>query len=223
MQQRLKAERARREAMGPDHSQFIWDELFRVRVPMVASRGINDIRRRGVLLSGIKELDDDIMNRTIITFATIDRMVEWYREGVAIGVCNPADTKIIYTHISNHIKAWKHQLERGINIGNAPIEDLVLMDEFAHTVYEHAKYEFKGEVIDSIIAQHFKDVQPIGPNEFFNPNALRKLRLLDVDGGVKYNANGDVVINGSDNEGKPEDRESYADFFKERMINFSRS
>jgi hypothetical protein len=44
-------------------------------------------------------------------------------------------------------------MEKSLNIGNAPLEDLKLMDRFANAVYEHAKYQFTDDTISSIIAR----------------------------------------------------------------------
>lgn len=215
MRRRLEAEKRAKESRPKDSTHGIWDVLYRVKLPMLGSRSIQDMRMRGVVLSGNKDVDNDIRNRTIISFISINDMVEHFRNDVTVGVCDPLDTKKIYGAISDHIAAWKHQLEHGLNVGNAPVEDLLLLDQFAKAVYDQAKYLFAGEIMDDANIRYLQQVTNINPNNFFNAKGLQKL-LKRRDGNVEVNVNGDVVINGGD-EPEPE-RESYEDFFKERMM-----
>lgn len=216
MLQRLLAEKRARENAPRDTTAGIWDDLFRVRIPMLGSRSIEDIRMRGTVISGNKDVDADIKNRLIVTYLNIDKMVELYKQNVPVRVCDVNDTKVIYNNISDHINAWKRQLEVGINIGSAPVEDLLVMDQFANTVFEHAKYQFNGEAVDNLVAEHFRNLQKVNVQNFFNPNVLRKVKL-DNAPNVSTDAHGNTVINDID-ETLPT-RDSYEDFFKERMLN----
>lgn len=208
----LKKQRARQPGMQ-DTTKGIWDDLFRVSVTSHGLRGVSGLRQSGVLLSGHREIDKDASNREVTTYLSINDMIEMYKIGTPVKVLDPADTKKIYDNISMHLQMWKHQLERGVNLGNAPIEDLMILDRFANTVYAHAKYQFKGGVIDSIVAKHFAQVSRIGAHNFFNAGALFKVAS---SANVKTTSDGATMINGDDAP-LPE-RESFNDFFQERMI-----
>lgn len=218
MRQRLEAERRAREAQPKDTTHGIWDVLYKVKVPMMGLRGVDDIRMRGTVLSGNKDVDNDIRNRKVTTWLSIDAMLELFRQDVVIGVCDLNDTKAIYNAISDHTSMWKMQLERGINVGSAPVKDLLDLNEFAKIVFEQAKWLFKdGEVSDANI-RYIQGVANVNPQNFFNPKAIQKLMHLNAPN-VEVTANGDVIINGQE-EVAPE-RDDFDNFFKEQMINLS--
>lgn len=193
----------------PSTTDGIWDYYYLASFPDLASRSFDDIRTFGVRVSGIKAIDDDAHNRWTTTMLTIDQMVEYYRQDVPIRICNYSDTKEIYGHISKHLQAWKTQLENGINIGEAPIEDLILLDTFANTVYEHAKYEFTTDYIETALANRLSGLQRINVQNFFTKR-----------GWANVQSDGVLRINGTD-EDKPADRDPLGEFFKTRLINFS--
>lgn len=200
----------------PDTTVFIWDYLFKVRVPYLQSRSIDDIRKHGVALSGVAEIDNDIHNQWQTTMISIAKMVTFYREGVPIRVSAESDVKLIYEHISNHIHAWKTRLENGINIGDAPIDDLIMMDQFASTIYEHAKYQFTPEIVNSLLAQHMTSVQRVNAHNFFSSSVMSKLNNPDHDG-----QEGITMINGEGEDAYPE-RDTLSEFFKNRLVNLRR-
>jgi len=198
-----------------DTTTKLWDYLYKVRVPYIQSRHIGDIREHGVRVSGIKEVDKDIINQWFTTMLPISTMAEYYKEGVAIRICSTKDVKEIYESISAHIHAWKTRLERGINIGDAPIDDLILLDKFANSIYEHAKYQFTQETVDSIMTQQLSKLQRITAQNFFNTKSMLNPNASS-DGITRINA---------DDPDKPNypERDELGEFFKTRLINLRRS
>lgn len=193
-----------------DTTTKLWDDLYKVRIPYMRSRSIKDIRERGTVVSGIPAYDNDINNQMLTTMINISTMVDYFKEGVPVRVVDPSDCKAIYEAISAHIYAWKSILERGINIGGAPIEDLITLDRFANTVYEHAKYQFTADTANSIFAQHLSGIQRINAQNFFNKPL-----------GIKQNEGEDGVVR-INAEPKIEDRDSLGDFFKMRASSIRR-
>jgi hypothetical protein len=185
-----------------DTTDKLWNHLYRVRVPYLQSRTIEDIQEKGTVISGITEYDRDIQNQWMTTYLSISQMADYFKEGVPIRVCNVQDTKDIYESISLHISAWKSQLEKGMNIGDAPIEDLVLLDKLANTVYAEAKYQIAANVSNDIVAQQFQALQSVGINNFFRNNNTNPLNNTGSP----------------DKEAHEIDRESLGDFFKSRII-----
>lgn len=150
-----------------DTTKLIWEYYFRVRFPYLQARSIDHVKLLGVAVSGNKHVDSDLNNQLTTTYMTINTMVDYFKEGVPIRVIDIKDTKIIYDYISRHLAAWKDRLFRGINIGNAPIDDLIAMDYFANSVYEHAKYMFIDNLPDSITARYASSLQNLNPMNFF--------------------------------------------------------
>lgn len=196
-----------------DTTEKIWEWYFKASIPYLQSRMIDHIRLLGTPISGIKAVDKELANQWVTTMLTIDQMVELYKRGVPVRVPIVSDTKQIYDFISQHIYAWKQRLERGINIGDAPIEDLIALDEFANIVYEHAKYQFTRETADSLISRHLSSLQRFNASNFFNREALDKLNIPSTNalpGVTRINAQDDNYI---------PDRDSLSEFFKDRLVN----
>lgn len=185
-----------------DTTVLIWDHLFLCKIPQLDSTSVQFMRTVGHYITGDPGIDKELSNQWITTMLNIDRMVEFYREGVAIRVVNYSDTKLIYENISEHLSVWRQRLTYGLNIGNAPIEDLILMDEFANLVYDHAKFQFTREMAESILGKHLDGVTRLNTNNFFT----KKPSASEDSKGLTANPIPDV----------PE-REAHSSFLKERI------
>lgn len=194
-----------------DTTVAIWEWYFKVRVPYLQSRSIQELKLVGTVVSGNKDVDADIKNQWLTTMMPIAYMVELYQKSIPVKVVDIKDTKMIYDFISEHLYAWKEQLRQGINVGAAPINDLIAMDEFANLVYAHAKYQFTKDMADSLLGRHLESIHRFNIHSFFNPNILQSM-----DAQVKQTREG-ILISGQV-EDVP-DRDSLADFFKDRIIN----
>jgi len=192
----------------------IFDYLYRVRINYMMSRSIEDVRRNGTTVSGIASYDADIKNQMISMQLSIAQMVDYFADGVPVYVVDTKDTKEIYEAISEHIYAWKARLERGINIGEAPIEDLINMDRFANSVYEHAKFLICDDTSNSIFAQYAAKVQRLNHSNFFSK------RLI-----TNQPSSSSEKISDRFSETKKEEeegRDSLAEFFKSRTQHLRR-
>lgn len=196
-----------------DKTSKLWGYYYQVRVPYLQSRTVDDVRRHGVNVSGVKAIDEDIHNQWITTMMTIASMADYFQDGVPIRVIKQSDVKEIYEHISNHIYAWKSRLERGINIGDAPIDHLITLDRFANTIYDQAKYQFTPEMASSLMAQHMSKLQRVNASNFFTSGAMSNLQAPGAEQGI-------TRINASKPE--HEERDSLGEFFKTRLINLRR-
>jgi hypothetical protein len=203
-----------------DTTKNIWEYLFMARVPLLQSMSVEQMRKTGVRVSGNKVDDNNIKNEWLTTYIPISKMVEYYQEGVSVRIVNPSDLPVMYKFISEHLSAWKEQLEYGLNIGNAPIDDLVAMDSFATSVYEHAVHQFTKDDADSLMSKHLRNLVGFDRNAFFNPIGLKKY-LGDSSNKVTTDAYGNVHISSDEPEPVPE-RESMADFFRDRMVGYRR-
>lgn len=201
------------EEIRKDTTVNLWEWYFKVRVPYLQSRSIEELRLTGTVLSGVKEIDNDIKNQWLTTMMPVAYMVELYQKNIPVKVVDSKDTKLIYDFISEHLHAWRHRLSQGINVGAAPINDLIAMDEFANLVYEHAKYQFTRDIVDSLFGQHLQSIHQFNIHNFFNPKVLASLE--DSNDGIRINSDT------PDTSDIP-DRESLSEFFKDRIINLRR-
>jgi hypothetical protein len=202
-----------------DTTKNIWEYLFLARVPLLESMSVEQLRRTGVRVSGNKRDDENIKKEWLTTYLSISKMVDYHREGTLVKIVNYSDLPIIYDFISKHLSAWKEQLEYGINIGNAPIDDLVDMDTFATAVYEHAVHQFSRDQANSLIARHMAGLSAVTRQNFFRQDSLN--RYLGTDN-VKVDENGVTHISNINEQEKVPERESLGEFFKDRMIGYRR-
>lgn len=128
----------------------IFKEIFLIRVPMIHTRSIEDIQYFGVPTSGMKQYDDPYEKITVMW--TIDKMVECYHSGGQIYIPSEETIIQIYDKITRHLNAWMTEIRNSRNLSTAPIEDLKKLDDFANSIYEHAKYHITEEFFSEIHA-----------------------------------------------------------------------
>lgn len=183
-----------------DSAWWIWNKKFTCRIPYLQSMSTDYIRQFGVMVSGDPVRDKAIVSETITTMLSIAQMVEYFSKGVTVGVVKYEDTKHIYELISNHLQQWRQQLEQGLPIRDAPIDDLVTMDRFANAVYRHARHQFDHQFVDSILARTMMGTMRVNRSNF----------MLNKPGDVKPTA----ARQEEDPVSKLPERQSLAEIFR---------
>lgn len=140
---------------GKDTAYYIFHELFLCRVPLIQLRSIEEIREYGMPSAWDPIIDRQIANEPQVVMLSIARMAELVDQGATVGVVRPEDTKRIYDRVTDHLIAWKHHITSKLNVGKAPIEDLLKLDRFANKVYEHAKFHMNEEFLESQFGRAF--------------------------------------------------------------------
>jgi hypothetical protein len=201
-----------------DTTKDIWEYLFLARVPYLQSRTIAEMKKYGVRLSGVKSEDANIKNEWLTTYMSIAQMVDYHKDGVPVRIVDPSELPKMYEFISRHLTLWKHQLEVGINIGDAPIDDLVAMDNFATTLYDQAVHQFTREIAESAMAKHLLGLTSLNRQNLFRKEGITKYLASDT-------TNQDDLLSGHVSRykaDKPPERESMGDFFKDKIMSFRR-
>ena len=126
-----------------DTTAEIFDRRYLVRVPELFMRSRADMALYGTPITGYKAIDNDLPNRTITTYMSIADMVDRFRDGAVISVVNYDDIQPIYESIVRHLTAWKNTIEIAINMNDPPIDDLLVMDEFAEVLFQHARHHYR--------------------------------------------------------------------------------
>lgn len=198
--------RYRTAERAPSLTAKIWEWYYRCMVPALQSRSVEDIRERGVIVTGIKDLDEGLKNDWVLRDMTINQMVDLFKKGVSVRVIKDADVKDIYDTIQTHLTLWVEHIRTGLNVRDAPIDDLVFMDRFAGAVYPHAKYLFTPEALGSVLGEEMMRLNRVTLHNFFEA--------------PKKPADGKVVV-------EPEDpkipaRESFENRFKQSITTFGR-
>jgi hypothetical protein len=151
---------------------YIFEKLFWCRVPFNQSRSVDHIKHFGTPMSGDPDRDIQTANELVDRMLTISRMVEYWKGGTQVYVKNRNDTALIYEYISNHLGAWKKHLEHSLNVGDAPLQDLVDLDEFANVVHSHAKYTFTKEFVDDVLHRRLGSVLRVSRSQLFQPKVV---------------------------------------------------
>lgn len=187
----------------------IFDRLYRVSIPTRQMLTIEEQRMFGVRAIGDRALDSALLNERTITWISIDKMIDYFKDGVTVGIVDPSDCKKIYEAISPHLNHWIAHFRKGVNFSNAPVEDLILMDKFAATVYGHAKYHFTSEMMASSIGQRLSEFMPLNPMNFFKsgPVLTNKVKTGFEEDKLKVSYNP-----------KESEHESLADVFKRAAV-----
>lgn len=149
-------------------SDYIFKYKFRALYPQQASRSAEDIKYYGTPTVGDEAIDRAMANQWVDTYLTISQMVDFYKRGISVKIYDKADTASIYECISYHLNTWKNHLSSGINKKSAPLEDLRALDEFSNMVYEHAKWQFTQEIIESITVSSMRQAAGLGTSEMLS-------------------------------------------------------
>ena len=192
-------------------ANLIFDYLFMVRVPDLQTRSEQHIKMFGVHSTGDRAQDIVMANQLITVMISIAEMVEYHKQGVNIRVVKRQDVLTIYDYITRHLQAWKDRLNQGLNIGDAPIDDLISLDQFANVVHESAKYQFTREIADSILAKHLASTITFNKHNIFKKESSAAAVISNQD-------------STKDKVEKEEDlqRNGFAQLFKDKKIGSSR-
>lgn len=192
----------------------LWDKYFKVRMLYLHSRSVDQIKKFGVRISGIEEIDRDLDKQMIETEMNIDSMFEKWRKGVTIRVVNYNDTAEIYRIIHTHLVTWSEYLSTGVNIGDAPLKDLIELDQFASIVYDKAVAVFSQEDRNTAVASNFLNVQSINfKNILKRERNVSETRMND---GVEV-----TTVTKNEKSGLPM-RHSMKDIFNEQINRVSK-
>lgn len=155
--------------MTLDTTIGIWEKKYMVKLPAIGGTSTSFLRHHGTYITGDKNIDRSLNRDWIATYLSIDQMLDYYRDGVSIAVVNPKDCKKIYEDIEAHLTAWVDQLQFGLNNYNAPLKDLVDLDNFAGVVYPHAKKHISEALINNALGRRMEDRFGFTPASFLKP------------------------------------------------------
>jgi hypothetical protein len=192
--------------------EHIWDHLYKVRVPYLATMSEEYIKQFGVPTSGDKKIDREQMRQLITTYMPIAKMVDLFKQGTNIRLVEPDAPKKIYEAVSKYLDYCRDILENEINVADAPLEDLLAMDHFANSVYEHAKYH----MVSSNPSSHLANALSKFTGFRFRTDRLSLLPSAQLEQSIN------PVTVGENQEQSINDlpkRESLADLFKDQMVN----
>lgn len=113
----------------------IWNDLFHVVVAQKHTLSPNHLTNIGIPTTGIHEYDVENHNAKTPILLNIDSIVENFKVGIPMTLPNKNEIVIIYNAVNRYLQAWYDVLRYSINVGQAPVEDLLLLDRFATDLY----------------------------------------------------------------------------------------
>lgn len=178
----------------------IWTDLFRVVVPYKYLVSQEQLQTFGLPHTGSDDLDQEAHNAMTTAYWTIDQIVESFRSGTRVTLPSKHELKIIYDTVYSYLLAWKDVLQYGINVGEAPIEDLLLLDQFAGSLYNQTH----------LVTGHAPDEEPV-KNSFLGRFRTKRPKDIFKNPGQ------------SENKSDPVERRypSLAEFFTLRLVGHS--
>jgi hypothetical protein len=136
-----------------DTAWWLFKEKFHCRVQRIQTISIEEMKEYGTPTSGDPNFDAQMRNERQDRMLSVVQMIEYWENGITVGVVNEVDTKRIYEYVVNHLTAWKHRIEYELNVRGAPLDELIKLDKFANVVYKHARYHFTQDYVDSLLAR----------------------------------------------------------------------
>jgi len=196
---------------------LIFDNTYMVRIPEYAARTVEYMRTYGTYITGIPEIDRAAPTNWFTTYLPISKMAEHYHEGVTVAIVRQQDLKTIYDSITQHLSAWRHHINTTINITPPPIEDLLILDEFAAAVFQFARHSMSDAAVKSLFTQSLEEMALFKHSDFLKPYVPAPTPTRQSS--TPINSLGFLHQEPEpEPEPKKPDRESYRDYFKIRQV-----
>jgi hypothetical protein len=135
-----------------DTRYALWHVRYPCRVPYIQTLSIDQLMEDGLPTSGDIHHDHAMQWEPRLLSLPIHRMAELWSAGANISLLKRDDAPKIYEAIMAHLHAWKDHIQNAYHPRNPPYDDLLVLDQFANIVYEHAKFAYDS----NFITKHFK-------------------------------------------------------------------
>lgn len=137
---------------------IIFDRKYEVRIKKIDNMSVEEIEFYGMYSTGDKEYDDHLNNEIITRWMSINEMVEYYKRGKPFSIFDPKNTEEIYDVVHQYLLHWKNKLQNSLNIGNAPVDDLIALDGMASALHGYACQYMKVQKTQSPLLNYFDSV-----------------------------------------------------------------
>ena len=152
-----------------DTTKALWERLYLVRLPRLEVSSVEYLQTYGTYITGDKAIDQTSANHLITTMKPIHELADYHKQHVAIHLVHAHDAVEIYKAVFAHLEAWETKLRFGMNVGDAPVEDLIALESFARSVYFHAQHRMPAESATSSFIQGLLGFARPGPLGFIEP------------------------------------------------------
>jgi len=176
--------------------RLLVDNLYKIRYNFFQSRSIEDIRERGVYVTGIKAFDSQIKNEQVDGYMTIQMAMDLFKRGVEMALVNPSELMPMYNEISDYLEHSMKLVQDSPNAQEETIRKIIDVDTFCRAVFEHAKFELKvSQTVDQFVRKISKGQQLPLINEalFVDRRASFDERAAEAHS-VEYRGSEDILL-----------------------------
>jgi hypothetical protein len=119
---------------------YIFEPRFLVQSIQLARQQIDKNFPKEVPTTEDKELDRLIPLQPAKFWLNVAQMAELCYQGYPLSLVNYQDSLPVYTYVQNHLEQAMKVLVNSLNSNQAPLDDLMILEEFASRVFAHARY-----------------------------------------------------------------------------------
>lgn len=119
-----------------DYTSPIWDNVYAITVPNIATFDEYHIGNYGMKSSGVEAIDEALYREPKTIYVNIDKLLEYNRAGHRVTIKNRSDVLVIYDAIDTYLKHWLDYMNGpSLHTEQTPIDDLVALDALANELY----------------------------------------------------------------------------------------
>lgn len=101
-------------------------------VPYITTLDQEEVSTYGIRCTGVEELDEHLDTMQVKVYITIDRMIDVYSENHPVRIATPKAAKQVYEALTIYSQHWAAYIKtQSLNKARLPVEDLILMEDFA--------------------------------------------------------------------------------------------
>lgn len=175
------------------------ENLFRIQIKSRDIRTREEIEIYGTYISGQKDIDDYAGDEVRTIYISIENMVDYYKRGVTLFIPRQEDTDAIYKLIDEYLIKWKLKIESSFHPEDAPLDELLIYEGFAQSMFGIAKYS----------------ISKIKP---FSSPFLESLRALPIAPSSEHSLRNINFKKENPVKDKIDDRPTLDNFFKARKL-----
>ena len=137
---------------------IIFERKYEIRIKVIDNISVEEVSFYGMTTTGDTEYDKSLSEELITRWLSVNEMVEYFKRGRPFRVVNIKDTTEIYEVIHQYLLSWKVRLQNSVNIGNAPVDDLIALDSFATSIHGYACENMTVQKTQSSLMNYFNSV-----------------------------------------------------------------
>jgi hypothetical protein len=101
-------------------------------VPYITTLDQDEVATYGIRCTGVEELDEHLDTMQVKVYITIDRMIDLYTENHPVRIATQKAAKQVYESLTTYSQHWAGYIKaQSLNQARLPVEDLIIMEDFA--------------------------------------------------------------------------------------------